>query len=283
MSSLQKSSRPIAFVAMKFDSDHWRDERYKVIQDELTKAGYDCKRADELRTSGPVVDEVCHLLKNAHLVVIDSSYDSHSVSYEIGYCHGIGRSADKTLLLRNDDKIPFNYRHYRHRVYKDKRELRRYIRDYLKLYEPLSNDHLGYSFAFKYSSGTNGFIKRAAHSIFHALCQQNISGRCECYSGYLDRIPGNYICVGIMLRLGKGKEQTPDYDWWLNIQQITKDYIAAKNIDIELQDDMSELNTKKAMKEWLIPTGIAEFSNGRIVRILGEQEDCLLSSFSHSI
>jgi hypothetical protein len=121
---------------MKFEADHWRDKRYTAISEELRNAGFEPIRADEIRTSGPVVDEVCRLLKEADLVVIDSSGDSHSVSYEIGFCHGALRPADTTLLLRSGSDLPFNYRHYRHRVYRDVRHLRRLVRDYLRISEP---------------------------------------------------------------------------------------------------------------------------------------------------
>ena len=133
-----------AFVAMRFSCPPWRDKVYLAIREELEKVGYKCVRADEIRTSGPVVDEVCRLLSKADLVIIDSSGDSHSVSYEIGYCHGVGRTADSTLLLKDNDELPFNYQHYRHRIYRDVRHLRRLIRDYLGLIEPIRPDVLGY-------------------------------------------------------------------------------------------------------------------------------------------
>jgi len=37
---MEMSNRPLAFVAMKFDSDHWKDKRYLAISEELEKAGY---------------------------------------------------------------------------------------------------------------------------------------------------------------------------------------------------------------------------------------------------
>lgn len=148
-----------AFIAMRFSDDPWRDKVYLAIREELEKANYKCIRSDEIRTSGPVVDEVCRLLAEADLVVIDSSGDSHSVSYEIGYCHGIGRSSDSTLLLKDNAELPFNYRHYRHRVYRDVRHLRRLVRDYLGLIEPIRPDALGRVYSFDFSEdATYGYI-----------------------------------------------------------------------------------------------------------------------------
>ena len=106
-----------AFVAMQFAGDPWQDRRYEVIREVALEAGYSPLRADEIKTSGPVLDEVCKQLREAALVVIDTSGDSHSVSYEIGYTHGCGRSDATVVLLRQKDepRLPFNYQHFRHR------------------------------------------------------------------------------------------------------------------------------------------------------------------------
>jgi len=180
---MDTGNRPVAFVAMKFDSDHWRDKRYRVIREELEQAGFDCMRADQINTSGSVVDEVCRLLKDAKLVIIDSSGDSQNVSYEVGYCHGIGRPTTATLLLRSDANIPFNYRHFRHRVYKDLRHLRRLIRDYLKVPEPIVDEMYGYAFTFEFSEQAHaGYIYDGATCIFDALTQANSLARVSVYS-----------------------------------------------------------------------------------------------------
>ncbi len=194
-----------AFVAMRFSSDPWRDKPYQVIKTELENAGYVCQRSDELKTSGPVVDEVCRLLTDADLVVIDSSGDSHSVSYEIGFCHGSGRPHDRTLLIHDNDDLPFNYRHYRHRVYRDLRHLRRLIRGYLALNEPLGLDEYGYSFSFPMSDdGGFGYIREGAHLIFNCLSSIQFSGRCECYAGEIFWL--RRFVVGVMLRPTRGED-----------------------------------------------------------------------------
>ena len=98
-----KLKERIAFVAMKFDGNHWNDKRYIAISEVLEEVGYAPLRANQIKTSKPIVEEVCDLLENSELVIIDSSGDSHSVSYEIGYCHDVGRSKDKTILIRQGE------------------------------------------------------------------------------------------------------------------------------------------------------------------------------------
>ena len=46
-----------AFIVMEFTKDPWHDKVYAAIRDVLEPAGYNCIRADEIRTSGPIVEE----------------------------------------------------------------------------------------------------------------------------------------------------------------------------------------------------------------------------------
>ena len=262
-----------AFVAMRFSSDPWRDKTYQVIKTELENTGYVCWRSDELNTSGPVVDEVCRLLREADLVVIDSSGDSHSVSYEIGFCHGSGRPHDQTLLIRenDDDDLPFNYRHYRHRVYRDLRHLRRLIRGYLALNEPLGLDEYGYSFSFQMSEDAAfGYIREGAHLLFNCLGSIRFTGRCECYAGEIFGF--RHFVVGMMLRPSRG-EKTPSLDFWRRVSsQLDKEILRADRT-FSFDRQSSELEEKRAMQAHLLPCGAAEFEDGRVSRVLGSPDD----------
>jgi len=278
---MTNNKRPIAFVAMQFESDHWSDKRYAVIQEELEHAGYSCRRSDELKTSGPVVDEVCQLFREAALVVIDSSGDSHSVSYEIGYCHGVRRPADTTFLLRADAKFPFNYQHFRHRVYKDLRHLRRLVRDYLQICEPVSPAQLGYAFTFGFSAGGVVYILDGAFCIFKALRDNKFSGRCECYSAEQFGIPGRFFSVGVMLRR-TGRQARPDYEWWMKLKNSVARHSKEYNNSITFEPDMSELAKKSAMLSTYIPSGVAEFSDGQLTRLLGSDDDSFFRSYYES-
>jgi len=263
---------------MKFDSDHWRDRRYIAIREELEHAGFVCVRADEIRTSGNVPDEICRLLQKAELVVIDSSGDSHSVSYELGYCHGINRPSDTILLLRNDARLPFNYQHYRHRIYRNLKHLRILVRDYLQVHEPLQNNQTGYTFTFKLKMGCTGYIRDGAFCIFNALRDNKFSGRCECYSA--DQhfgFPEHFFSIGIMLRRSgrTARKAVPDHDWWMKLQRSVLLHSRKHAPSIGLESDLSEINEKRAMLASLSPSGIAEFSQGQIIRLLGPSTDSL--------
>jgi hypothetical protein len=124
-----------AFVAMRFEDDPHKDQTYAVIKDVLQDAGYAPIRADEIKTSGPSVEEIGDYLRAADVVIIDTTSDSPNVAYELGFCHGAGREPDTMLLVRRGDgsDIPFNYRHFRHRCYDNRRQLKRILRDWFGL------------------------------------------------------------------------------------------------------------------------------------------------------
>jgi hypothetical protein len=85
---------------MQFDSDPWTDRRYNIVRQVLEDAGYEVSRGDDIRTSGNVVEEVCRRLAKSDLVVIDTTGDSHNVTYELGFCHGVQRDPASTFLIR---------------------------------------------------------------------------------------------------------------------------------------------------------------------------------------
>ena len=270
-----------AFIAMKFTKDPWHDKVYVAIRDVLEPAGYNCIRADEIRTSGPIVEEECRLLREADLVIIDSSGDSHSVSYEIGYCHGFGRPADRILLLRKDDNLPFNYRHYRHRVYRDNRHLKRLICQFLGLIEPIRAQALGYTYSFDFSSeARHGYILDGAVCVFDALAELNFTGRCECFS--VERFYwGRVFLIGVMLR-PSNKQAEPTPEFWKKLYDRIEKYSKRYSQKITLTRNGSEYATKMAMEASMIFCGAAQFKKGcvdQLFTIDDEGEGSFISSW----
>ncbi len=265
---------------MRFSDDPWRDKTYIAIREELEQAGYECVRADEIRTSGPVVDEVCRLLAEADLVVIDSSGDSHSVSYEIGYCHGVGRSSDSTLLIRNNVDLPFNYRHYRHRVYRDIRHLRRLIRDYLGLIEPIGQDALGYVYSFDFTeTATFGYILAGAKCVFDALRELQYSGRCECFTA--ERFQwGRIFVVGVMLRPHNRRPEPTDR-FWGELGKLVQRHSQRLAPIVTINQSACEFASKRAIENTMLLCGIAEFDKGDVTRLLGADTDDSVNFIRH--
>jgi hypothetical protein len=262
-----------AFVAMKFDGDHWADKRYQVISDVLAEAGFEPLRADQIKTSGPVVQEVCNYLREATLVVVDSTGDSHSVSYEIGYCHGIARSAEKTILLRQGTDIPFNYRHFRNHCYKDLRHLRRLLRAWLSVIVPLTDDHCGYTFTFEVLPGASDYGAAAAECFLKALQKVKFTGRAEIFASNTKFGKDEFYMIGLGLKFSGQtgvKRLVPDDGWWMKFRSDVVQRIDSANCLLKHAETMSEINVLGAMRQTMLLRATAQFESGLPSLIVGD-------------
>ena len=244
----------IAFVAMKFNDTPTqkylsRKRVYEVISECLEEANFSPIRGDKILSSGASVDEICNLMRTAPLVVIDTTGDSHSVSYELGYCHGIGRLPKDILLLRqNDDSaIPFNYRHYRHRAYNDIKHLRQLLREWFDISSPISNYQEGFVLNIELLPNHSSFYGAdIADIIIKAIKQVKFSGRCEYYSadgsiyGMLD------VClIGLGLK-PKKKGHKLTYGWCKSFKKVISDIICETDIGLVLDTSSSEKGRERS-------------------------------------
>lgn len=263
---MSKQKKKIAFVAMKFENASWRDKRYLIIKEVLEEAGFQVIRADEIKTSGKVVDEVCDYLERSDMVVIDSTGDSHSVSYEIGFCHGIKRSTQSTILIRMNDNqpLPFNFRHFRQQYYKDFRHLRRLLREWFYISLPIPIDEHGFVFNFDVSNSIqSAYGLPCAKVLVDFLKTSKFSGRCEYYAA--DSYVGYVNCLGLKHKNGK----TPEYEYWLRYEKYIKRYI--KHYDKDIVLNIAEFASLREMRTNLIAMGTVEFEDGVPQRILNPE------------
>jgi hypothetical protein len=261
----QNGSRS-AFVAMKFDKHSWNDCRYIAISEVLEEAGFSVARADQIRSSGEVVREVLDQLRTADLVLVDTTGDSHSVSYELGYCHGLGRDPEDLVLLRQAAPagIPFNYSHFRHLLYRDLRHLRRLLRERLEISSPLEADQLGYVLSFDVPSGAGEYGNLVADAVLAALANSRLTGRCEYYAG--EPFPGIYG-VGLGVRQIRPRRAL-SYDWWMDLVRTVGGMLVKSRSVIRLNEGSSEFIRMESIRNDLLSRAVAEVSEGRVVRIL---------------
>lgn len=267
--ALPKTVRKRAFVAMQFQSDSWNDQRYLIISEVLREAGYEPIRADQIQSSGGIVDEVCAYLEKSPLVVIDSTGNSQSVSYEIGYCHGVKRNPAKTLLIRQGDgkDIPFNYRHFRHQCYKDFRHLRRLLRERLSLSTPLTDDQFGYVLTFPITTGAHEYAPKVQEAILETIGYFDFTGRCELYDA--DGRLGNnhFYWAGVGLKFQRIKNPTPDYKWWMKFCQRIKAEVESR-CQLTLDEMLSEIGGMRGIRRQQKNCGVYEFIQGKQLRFL---------------
>jgi len=122
------------FVMMPFGE--WFDRYYQEIYvPGIKEAGFEPVRADELFTTGSVVEQIWEQIEKAKLLLADLSGKNPNVFYELGLAHAARKPVVFTAAQVED--VPFDLRHLRVIIY-DVREpewatrLRKSVTDYLR-------------------------------------------------------------------------------------------------------------------------------------------------------
>jgi hypothetical protein len=122
------------FVMMPFGA--WFDRYYQEIYvPAIKEAGFEPIRADELFSTGSVVEQIWDQIEKSKLLLADLSGKNPNVFYELGLAHAARKPV--VFTASNVDDVPFDLRHLRVIVY-DVREpewaprLRKSIADYLR-------------------------------------------------------------------------------------------------------------------------------------------------------
>ena len=114
----------------------WFDRYYlEIYVPAIKEAGLEPVRADELFTTGSVVEQIWEQIEKAKLLLADLSGKNPNVFYELGLAH----AAKKPVVFTASqvDDVPFDLRHLRVIIY-DVREpewatrLRASVTDYLR-------------------------------------------------------------------------------------------------------------------------------------------------------
>jgi hypothetical protein len=122
------------FVMMPFGN--WFDKYYQdVYMPSIREAGFEPVRADELFSSGSVVEQIWEQIKKARVLLADLTERNANVFYELGLAHAARKPV--VFTAPKVDDVPFDLRHLRVIIY-DIREpewaagLRKSVTDYLK-------------------------------------------------------------------------------------------------------------------------------------------------------
>ena len=122
------------FVMMPFGE--WFDRYYaEIYVPAIKEAGFEPVRADELFTTGSVVEQIWEQIEKAKLLLADLSGKNPNVFYELGLAHAAKKPVVFTAAHLDD--VPFDLRHLRVIIY-DTREpewasrLKKSVADYLR-------------------------------------------------------------------------------------------------------------------------------------------------------
>lgn len=118
----RKVKSPDIFVIMSFSRD--LDDVYHLgIREICEKLNLSCKRVDEMKFVGDILDEIYNSITNARIIIVEVTLTNPNVYYELGYSHALGKTV--ILLTKDISSTPFDLRGYNHIVYENIRDLRR--------------------------------------------------------------------------------------------------------------------------------------------------------------
>lgn len=114
----------------------WFDRYYQEIYvPAIKEAGFEPVRADELFTTGSVVEQIWEQIEKAKLLLADLSGKDPNVFYELGLAH----AAKKPVVFTASqvDDVPFDLRHLRVIIYEVREpewaaRLKQSVTDYLR-------------------------------------------------------------------------------------------------------------------------------------------------------
>lgn len=104
-----ESARPKCFVIMPFASQ--LDFVGRVVNEVVSSYGIDCKRADEVYVSRPVMDDVKQMIATADLVIVDFTGRNPNVYYEAGLADAWRK--DWIVLAQSSEDMTFDVRDIR--------------------------------------------------------------------------------------------------------------------------------------------------------------------------
>ena len=122
------------FVMMPFGE--WFDRYYQEIYvPAIKEAGFEPVRADEVFTTGSVVEQIWEQIEKAKLLLADLSGKNPNVFYELGLAHAATKPVIFTAAQVED--VPFDLRHLRVIIYEVREpewatRLRKSVTDYLR-------------------------------------------------------------------------------------------------------------------------------------------------------
>ncbi len=102
------------FVMMPFGE--WYDQYYKEIYiSAIQEAGMEAVRADELFSTGSVIEQIWEQIEKAKILLADLSNKNANVFYELGLAHAARKPV--VFTAGSLDDVPFDLRHLRVVIY----------------------------------------------------------------------------------------------------------------------------------------------------------------------
>lgn len=100
----------LAFVLIPFKHpfNSYYDE---IIKPAAKAAGLEARKADEIYSTGPIIQDIWRQIWEAPVVIADVTEKNPNVNYELGICHTLG--VPTVIITQSLNDVPFDYRHRR--------------------------------------------------------------------------------------------------------------------------------------------------------------------------
>lgn len=129
------------FMVMPFE-DKLANELYRLSTKDICKSfNLEIKRADELFTTNPILDDIISAIEKSIITIVDISGNNPNVFYELGMAHILKQN--QTIIITHDEyaNVPSDITHFRIIKYEDKIVGKKEYEDKLrKTIEPLAQD-----------------------------------------------------------------------------------------------------------------------------------------------
>ena len=124
------TGKPRAFIVMQF-KEPYNTLYVEVIKPVCESFGYEVVRADDMYTTGLIINEITQSIQEASVIVADITPANPNVYYEVGYAHALNKP---TILLsdKSQERLPFDISGFRTLFYHDSIGGKRKVEDALK-------------------------------------------------------------------------------------------------------------------------------------------------------
>jgi len=166
-SSLIESTSHLCFVMMPFSAKF--DEVYRLlISPAVTQSGLSVLRADEMSTSGFIVEQIRTAIQQSRLCIADITGANPNVMWEVGFAS----SGKKPLILiaESSSKLPFDIAHQRVLIYGNDLDTARFALEEM-IFGALSQDQLRTATELFTLKQYRGAIAASAVVLEHTLRQ----------------------------------------------------------------------------------------------------------------
>lgn len=258
---------PVAALSGELQLTHL--DASSTAQYALQEAGFHIRYLQQnLYEPAPKGAELQDVLSSADLVLLDFSDNLEAAGVHHDLAIRVGRDEKTTVVLSPGRKPRGGETPFTHIIYRGNADLRKQLRRFIGISEPIFKDHYVRQMAFHAAPEVFGlsdvFVARAALS---ALGTLRFTGRVETYSS-VDRLfsePKYFFAIGVR---PPGPTRQMKREWWMELQAQVGAAVAAQNAGVVLAENFCRSAEVWKFRAYFREDGVVEFADGVPTRVL---------------